>query len=141
MEYRRFADTLIVRLDPGEEICASMLSLAEREGIALAEINGLGAVDDFTVGVYDLEARAFRPNRFTGPHEIAALHGTLTSKDGAPYLHLHLSAGDAQGRAVGGHLKRATVSVTAEIVVRTLPGTVGRAYAENSGIDELCFGE
>lgn len=139
MEYRRFEGAVILRLDPGEEICASLLSLAERERIGLAEINGLGAVDDFTVGVYDLEARQFRPNRFQGPHEIASLHGTITAHDGAPYLHLHMSAGDATGRTVGGHLSRAVVSVTAEIVVRIIQGAVGRAHDDKTGIYALHF--
>ena len=136
MDYRRFSDTYIVRLDPGEDVVAQLTLLANREGIGLAEINGLGAVDDFTVGVFDRNEKCFLPNRFQGAYEIVSLHGTLT--DG-PYLHLHMSAGDAEGSVRGGHLTHARVSVTAEIVVRVIEGRVGRYFDADQGLNVMTF--
>ena len=51
MEYKRFGDTLVLRLDPPEEICESITAAARAENIALAEISGIGTADSFTVGV------------------------------------------------------------------------------------------
>ena len=50
MEYRRFEQVCVIRLDPGEDIVEQVRSVAEREQIHLAAVQGLGAVDDFTVG-------------------------------------------------------------------------------------------
>ena len=136
MDYRRFSDTYIVRLDPGEDIVERLAELAERERIGLAEINGLGAVDDFTVGVFDKAKKQFVPNRFQGTYEIVSLHGTVT--DG-PYLHLHMSAGDGEGHVRGGHLTHARVSVTAEIVVRVIEGHVGRYHDPEQGLNVMTF--
>ena len=51
MDYRRFGDRIIARIDKGEEIHEQLKSIALRENIKLAEVSALGAVDDFTVGV------------------------------------------------------------------------------------------
>ena len=109
-------DTLVLRLDPPEEICESITAAARAENIALAEISGIGAADSFTVGVYNTVTKEYRSNTLNGAYEIVSLTGTLTSKDGEPYLHLHFSAGDENGRVSGGYLNRAAVSATAEII-------------------------
>ena len=139
MEYRRFGDTYVVRLDPGEEICQSLIHLARAEEIALAEISGLGAVDDFSVGVFDVEERHFFSNVFRGAFEITSLVGTITRQGDQPYLHAHISAADLSGRVLGGHLNRAVISVTAELTVRVIDGHVGRWHDDRMGLNVLEF--
>ena len=139
MEYRRFDDHIAVRLDKGEEICARLLEIAEKEQIGAAAISGIGAVSDFVVGLYDPEKKRFGENHFTGYYEVTAITGSLTTKDGAPYLHLHMSCADARGRVFGGHLARATISLTGEIFIRVLNGSIGRAFDEETGLNTFAF--
>lgn len=143
MDYRRFNkhhnDTIVVRLDPGDEIVECMLALAKRENIALAEISGLGAVDEFTAGVFRLAEKKFQPNHFEGEFEITSLVGTLSTMNGEPYCHLHMSAGDVNGHVYGGHLSRARISATGEIVVRIIEGKVDRKFNEEIGLNLFDF--
>lgn len=139
MEYRKFNDTIILRLDPGEEICEQLLGLAEKEQILLAEISGLGAVSDFTTGIFDPDAKEYHSNRFQGAFEIVSLTGTLTRMEGKPYLHAHFAAGDAKGTIYGGHLNRAVISATAEIVVRIVNGNIERKFSDPIGLNLLEF--
>lgn len=139
MEYRRFENNLVVRVDPEEEICQVLMDLASKEKITLAEIHGLGAVKEFTTGVFDPATKAYYANHFQGLFEIVSLTGTLTQKDGKPYLHAHMSAGDAKGNVFGGHLNRAVVSATAEIVVRQMDGVVERQMCEKIGLNLFSF--
>ena len=139
MEYRKFESAYLLRLDRGEEITASLLRLAEEEGIRLAQVSGIGAIHDFTVGLFDPAVKQYFSNRFTGNFEIVSLTGNLTVMEGKPYLHLHLSAADAEGRVVGGHLNRAEVSATCEIFLSLLPGEVGRSFSPEIGLNLLRF--
>ncbi len=139
MDYRRFNDTILLRIDRGEEIIETVKKVAEREHIRLASVEALGATDDFTVGVYDVAEKHYDSKTFTGPHEIVSLVGTITEKDGAFYQHLHMSAGNARCEVFGGHLNRAVVSATCEMVIRILPGVVGRRPDPEIGINLLQF--
>jgi len=139
MDHRRFGDTLIVRIDPGEEIIQTLRLVAEQEKVRLAAVEALGAVNDFTVGVFDTAEKQYHSNRFTGAFEIVSLTGTVTTKDGKFYAHLHMSAGDREGRVFGGHLNSATVSATCEMVVRVLDGTVERQLDETIGLNLFRF--
>ena len=139
MDYRRFNDTIILRIDRGEEIIEMLKAVAEKERIRLASVSALGATDDFTVGVYDVNAKRYNSKTFTGPHEIISLTGTITEKDGAFYQHLHMSAGNQDCEVFGGHLNRAVVSATCEMVIRILPGAVDRGPDPETGINLLRF--
>lgn len=141
MEYGRFGDTVLLRIDRGEEIIETVKKVAEKERIRLASVEALGAVDDFTVGVYDVAAKRYDSKTFTGAFEIVSLVGTITEKDGAFYQHLHMSAGNKNCEVFGGHLNRAVVSVTCEMVIRVLSGAVDRAPDPETGINLIRFAD
>lgn len=139
MEYRKFGNTIVARMDRGEEIVASVLALAEREGIRLAGIQALGAIDRFTVGVFNTETKQYLANEFSGAFEIVSLAGTLSTMDGKPYCHLHLSAGNEKGEVFGGHLNRARISATCEMVLQLIDGQVDRSFSEEIGLNLFRF--
>ena len=139
MEYKNYGQTIVVRLDKGEEIAKSLLKIAEKERLSCAFITGIGAVDDFEVGVFDLDKAGYDRYHYTGNHEINALVGNLTAKDGVPYLHLHITCTGHGGKIVGGHLFEGRISLTAEIFLQTLAASVDRKYDETLGINKISF--
>lgn len=139
MDYRRFGRTIVIRIDRGEEILTQLRAMAMKENIRLASVRALGAVGDFTVGVFKTSKKKYYANRFTGDYEIVSLTGTISTMDGAYYAHLHMSAGDEQGRVFGGHLNEAIVSATCEMVVEVIDGQVERAFSEEIGLNLFKF--
>ena len=141
MEYRRFGQDLILRIDRDEEILEQLRRVAEREQIRLAAVDALGAVKEFTVGVFQPEEKRYYANVFSGAFEIVSLTGTVTTKEGQFYAHLHMSAGDEHGAVFGGHLNRAVVSATCEMHLRVLEGKVERRFDKEIGLNLMAFGE
>lgn len=139
MEYRRIGQTILLRVDRGEEILEQLKAVGLAENIKLASVNGLGAVGDFTVGVFDPAKKQYSSNEFQGLFEIVSLHGTINTFHGEYYSHLHMSAGDREGKVFGGHLNRAVVSATCEIVITLIDGTVDRRYDESIGLNVFDF--
>lgn len=139
MDYRRFGKTIIARIDKGEEILTQLKNIALKEDIKLASVRALGATDDFTVGVFKVDEKKYYANHFTGDFEIVSLTGTISTMNGEYYAHLHMSAGDEQGRVFGGHLNEAIISATCEMVIEVIDGQVDRLRDESVGLNLFHF--
>ena len=77
--------------------------------------------------------------RKTGDFEIVSLTGTVNTMDGAYYAHIHMSAGDREYHVFGGHLNRAVVSGTCDMVIQVIDGTVDRIRDEEVGLNVYRF--
>ena len=139
MEYRRFGNTIVARIDRGEEILAAVREIAGAEHIQLASVSALGATNDFTVSVYSVDEKQYHANDFKGNFEIVSLTGTINTMDGEFYTHLHMSAGDEKGQVFGGHLNRAVVSAVCEMVITVIDGVVDRRFSEEIGLNLFRF--
>ncbi|MCI8329757.1 MAG: DNA-binding protein [Oscillibacter sp.] len=139
MEYRRFGNAIVARIDKGEEIVEKVMELAGKERIALASVQALGAIGSFTAGVFRTDEKRYLSNEFEGYFEIVSLTGTINTMEGKPYCHLHISAGNEKGEVFGGHLNRAVVSATCEMVIRLIDGRVERYFDEDIGLNLLQF--
>ena len=139
MEYRRFGNKVFVRMDRGEEVLAQLKALCEAEKITLAEVKALGALSEFTVGLFNTDTKQYESTTYHEMTEITSLWGTVTTKEGQHYAHLHLSAAGRDNRALGGHMSRAVVGGTVEMVLDVVDGTVERAFSEEIGLNLFRF--
>jgi len=120
MEHTRSGSDIFLRLDPGEELHASIQAVCATEGIGSAVVtSGIGRVRDVDIGylgddgIYDrivLEA----------PTELLSMQGNVAILEGYPFTHIHIVLSDDEHDVHGGHLFAATVYVTAEIHLRAL---------------------
>ncbi len=135
MRYRCFEHAWVLRLDKGEELVTALNGFCREQGIRLALVSGIGALQQATIGCFKVATKEYVRKELVGDYEITALTGTITSKDGVPYLHLHITVADSDGHAFGGHLDRAIVSGTCEIVLLRMQGEIQRSFNDAVGLN------
>lgn len=139
MEFRKFNNDYVIRLNKGEEVIQKLKELCKNENIELAEITGLGASNLIEIGVFNVNTKEYKTKIFEGMFEITSLVGNVTRKDGEVYLHIHINFGDEEGNVRGGHLVRTNISATSEIILRKIDGKVGRKLNDEIGLNLLEF--
>jgi len=139
MNYKVFKDIIVVRLDKGEEIIASITELCKKKNIQAGTISGLGAADYVVIGLYNVKEMAYYSTTYEDYFEITNLTGNISVKDDEPYLHIHGTFGDVDGTCIGGHLSEARISSTCEIIIQRIDGVVGRSLDENIGLNVMKF--
>jgi len=139
MEYKRFGNTVVVRMDADDDIQDNVKRISELEKIRLANVSALGNAKYVTLNSYDQNVKQFFPNTFEGHYEIAHLNGTINTQDGNHYSHLHIVIGDMEGRAYAGHLSKAIVGTTLEMFIHIVDGEVDRVNSGEPGGNVLKF--
>lgn len=131
MEYTEESDRLVVRLDPGDEVLASLETLRDDLGLEQGFLMGIGAVDEVVLGHYDVSEQAYNEERFTGQYEVTSFLGNV----GPDKIHTHIQLGNEEFESLGGHCSEAVVSGTFEIVV--FPGETSLTHHldERTGLD------
>ena len=94
MEYKRFGQKILLRLNPGEEVAECIREVCRTEKVALGEVSGLGAASEAELGVFDTTEKKYYGKSFKGNYEIASLTGSITQQGENPYLHLHMVIGN-----------------------------------------------
>ncbi len=113
---------LLARLNRGDDLLASLTALCETHGVQAGAIHAIGAVEQAVIGYYDQQAGRYDSLPFRRGMEIVNLQANVSIKDGAPFVHAHITLGDADGRCVGGHLMPGTIVFACEIQLRIFEG-------------------
>jgi len=139
LEYKKFENYYVVRLDKGTEIISNLKELCLKENITLGSISGIGAANKIEIGLFNTDTKEYKTTVMEGMFEITSLLGNITRKDGEVYLHCHINFSDASLNTFGGHLVQAYISATCEIVVTAIPGEVNRRFDEEIGLNLFSF--
>lgn len=123
-ELKRENGLVVLRFDKGEDFMETLTEWLNGNNVESAAIlGGIGMLQDMEIGRYDGKEYA----KITEPDscEILSLQGSVSMKEGQPFVHLHVSFADHDFKAVGGHLFKGTVSMTIELVIVPMsPGLV-----------------
>ncbi|MBR5284271.1 MAG: DNA-binding protein [Clostridia bacterium] len=127
MRYKKFEDHIVAIMETGESIIDGLTELCEKEQIGHGMVTGIGGTKYLRLGVWDRFENCYKYiEKDRGSMEILSLKGNISRKDGAPNLHLHVTASDDSFNAFGGHLDRGIVQNMLEVYVYPYPEAIER---------------
>jgi len=134
--------TFAVVMDTGDEAMEQVGRFATREGIAGAQITGIGAFEKAVLRYFDWQARQYRDIPVDEQVEVASLIGDIgEDEQGRPAVHIHLVIGRRDGSALAGHLKTGHVRPTLELIVTESPAHLCRRKDAETGLNLIELGE
>ncbi len=123
------------RLPHGKDIITSISEFCEENSIQTAAFNIIGAVSLATIGFYDQKQKVYVSLLQEGDLEIVNCTGNISTKDGKPFVHGHITLGDTEGSLIGGHLFSDTIVFAGEIhILELLDGSLVREYDTTTGL-------
>ena len=137
MEYRKIGSSIYVRMDRGEEIISTLLSICKQEDIASATFSGIGGCQSAEIQTFIPDKGEFETEVVEGMLELVSLMGNVVTGEDGLYHHTHALLSYVKGgshQVLGGHLKSSTVLYTAEIELRpVVGGAIGRKHDPETG--------
>ena len=137
MQTREAGDIVVVALQPGEEIIASLLEVAAAHGISGGSLTGLGSTSEVEIAFFDPERKEYIPRVFEEPMEIGHMTGNFSKLEDEPHVHVHISVSGPELIAFTGHLNRGVVGTACEIYIRKLPAEIQRVKDTAAGFNPL----
>ena len=108
----------IGRLSHGSDLLEEITDTCRKLGVCFGQIEAIGAVQKARLAYYDQAVQKYGHFEINEPLEIASLTGNVSSKNGEPMVHAHVTLADEKGRTYGGHLAPGTIAFAAEMVIQ-----------------------
>lgn len=137
MVYQVDGKTIVLVLEQGEDIVDAVTDIAREQNGKFGIVSGVGACDDVELNFYNLETKSYEKKEIKAPLELISLLGNISHIDEKPFAHLHATFGTDKYETLSGHLTKAVVSATAEIVITMTNLDINRKHDEHIGLNLL----
>lgn len=126
--------TFALILETGEEVVAALERFATEQRLDASRITAIGAFSEATLGYFDWKRKDYDRIELATQVEVLSLIGDIVSQNDRPKLHAHTVLGRQDGSTCGGHLLRAIVRPTLEVLLTDSPAHLRRQFDPASGI-------
>ena len=126
--------TYALVFEAGDEVMDGLRAFAAEHALDAAQFTGIGAFSEVTLGWFDPERKRYEEIPIGEQVEVLTLAGDIAEKDGEPQVHAHVAVAKRDGSAHGGHLMRARVRPTLEVILVESPAHLHKRLDERAGV-------
>ena len=135
MQYKKFANAYVIRLERGDEIIDSLKTLVKKEEISGGFFYGLGVVKNVSLGYFDVEKKEYKEKSFEQEFELTSMVGDVAFSGDKIIVHAHVTLAGEDFKVVAGHLNTAMVTATTEIVFNPVEGKLSKKIDPITGLN------
>jgi len=138
---KKVDSTYVLSIKDKAGIKAALMDFVTQNHISAGSITGIGAVNEATLRFFNPATKKYTDKEFKEQMEIANLTGNISTKDGKPYLHVHITLGNSSYNAYAGHLLDAKIRGAGELYISPLDATIERKFSDEVGLNFYDFEE
>jgi predicted DNA-binding protein with PD1-like motif len=127
----------VLRFDKDEEVFAGLTEFIKQQAIGACVFSAIGACNSVELAFFNAHIKNYRRKPFVDDYEIASLTGNASLKDGQPVIHAHGAFSSNEFSVIAGHVFKMVVSVTCEVFLTNLEGTMERKPNPDFDLDLL----
>ena len=126
--------TYAVIMDSGDEVMEQLKNFAKDQKLRASQFTAIGAFSEAIVGFFDFSIKDYEKTPIQEQVEVLVLTGDISLFKDEYQVHAHVVVGKRDGTAHGGHLVKAIVHPTLEIILNESPKYLKREMDEESEI-------
>jgi hypothetical protein len=118
--------TYALVFDNGDEVMELLKRFANEHSLKAAHFTAIGAFSSVELGFFDFGIKDYKRILVQEQVEVLSLIGDVALYGTESQLHAHVVVGKSNGSAMGGHLLKAIVHPTLELILQETPGYLQR---------------
>ena len=126
--------TYVVVFDKGEELLEGLTRFAVEKVLSNSQMTAIGAFSRIVFGYFDRDRKDYKKIDVEEQLEVLCLFGDITIEKGTPKVCAHAIVGKSDGTTRGGHVIRALVWPTLEVIVSEAPEYLLRRHDPETGL-------
>jgi uncharacterized protein len=123
--------------EKGDEFMLELQRFAEQHELAASHFTAIGAFSNAVVGFFDREKMDYLKIPIKEQVEVLSLTGNITLSEEGYKVHAHAVLGKPDASALGGHLLKAHIWPTLEVIVEESPKHLLRQFDPETGLPLL----
>lgn len=126
--------TYALVFEPGDEVMEILKTWANEHSLKAARFTAIGAFSGVELGYFDYSMKDYKHILVNEQVEVLSLLGDVALYGDDSKVHAHVVVGRADGTTMGGHLLKATVHPTLELILEETPGYLQRRIDPETGL-------
>jgi predicted DNA-binding protein with PD1-like motif len=133
--------TYALVFDSGDEVMERLTTFANEHSLKAARFTAIGAFSSVELGYFDFTIKDYKKIPVNEQVEVLSLIGDVALYGDESKLHAHVVVGRSDGATLGGHLLRAIVHPTLELILEESPGYLQRRIDRETNLPLIQISE